>query len=214
MPLAPAQADALAARIAAVEARTGCEIVVALVDRADRYPEIRWKAFALGVAATALAVVAHDLWHSGWPGGLLTSIVVILAAGVANALAAQYVPAYGRVYVRHNRAEAEVRGHAESMFLARELFATPHRRALLLLVARFERVVALHADTGFAPRIGAADWASLIPPIAARLRSGSEVQAIEAGLDAIEALCLGKGFSGDGSRGNRLPDRPIEERGS
>jgi len=42
-------------RLQGVEARTGAQIVVATVDRADVYHGLRWRAFALGVAAAGTA---------------------------------------------------------------------------------------------------------------------------------------------------------------
>ena len=52
---AAAEADAIDQRIARVEARTGVQVVGAIVGRSDAYPDLVWKAFALGVAVTALS---------------------------------------------------------------------------------------------------------------------------------------------------------------
>jgi uncharacterized membrane protein len=58
--LRKAEADAIDTRIASVEARTGVQIVAAVMARSDGYPEVVWKAFALGVALAALAVAVLE----------------------------------------------------------------------------------------------------------------------------------------------------------
>jgi len=59
--LSQVEADAIEARVAHVEARTGAQVVTAIVDRSDAYPELVWKAFALGIAVAALLVVGLGL---------------------------------------------------------------------------------------------------------------------------------------------------------
>jgi putative membrane protein len=214
--LTSVEADAIAGRIAGIEGRTGVEVVVAVVGRADRYPEARWKAFALAVAFAALAVVLLEATQADWPDalGLLPAVVAILLAGAVNALVAMYAPRYARLYVRNNRAEAEVRQYAESLFLARSLHATPRREALLLVVAMLERVVVVHADRGFDVRIESGEWRRVVDQVVAGLRVGDVAHAVLAGLTATESLLAGKGYVGHGERANAVSDRPIEERGA
>ena len=214
--LSPAEADVIAARIADVETRTGVQVVVAIVGRAARYPEARWKAFALGVSIGALLVGGSGIARPGWDaaGSALGGIVAVLAVGIANALIANWVPRYERIFVRHNRASVEVRQYAEGLFLARELFATPTRTAVLMVVSLLERVVAIHADRGHADRIAAAEWEGVIAPMTAALRSGDRAGAVEAGLDSLQSLLVRSGFVAAGATANALPDRPLEERGA
>jgi uncharacterized membrane protein len=214
--LSPAQADAIAARVAAVEARTGVQVVVAIVGRAARYPEARWKAFALGVSTGALVVGALWFARPDWSaaGSALGAIAVVLAAGIVNALVATRVGGYERIFVRHNRAAVEVRQYAEGLFLARELFATPARTAALIVVSLHERVVVVHADRGYADRIGAAEWEGVVARMTVALRSGERAGAVEAGLDSLESLLVRSGFVAAGAAANDLPDQPLEERGA
>jgi uncharacterized membrane protein len=216
MHLTSAEANAIAARIAATEARTGVQVVTALVDRSARYPEARWKAFALGASVAALIVVASGIpgFDGSVAGAAFTGIAVVLAAAITCALAATYVERCERLFVRHNRAEVEVRQYAEGLFLARELFATPARTAVLIVVSLLERVVVVHADRGFDGRIGTSEWESVVAPMTAELRSGQRASALEAGLAALEQLLAHKGFVGGGARENLLPDKPLEERGA
>jgi uncharacterized membrane protein len=215
MSLAAHDAAALARQIAAIEARTGVQVVAAVVDRCDRYPEARWKAFALGVSLAAFAVALADALRPDWAGAFATlgALVAVLGAGALNALAAHFLPRYARHFVRDNRAEAEAKAYAEALFLRRGLFATPARTAILLVVARYERSVVLHADVGYAGRIAARDWDGVVAPMTAALRAGDTPGAFGAGLNALGALLERHGFAGDGSPSNVFADAPVEERG-
>src|SRR5205085_1210978 len=64
--LSQAESDAIEARIAHAEARTGAQVVAVIVARANAYPELAWKAFGLGVAIAALFVAALDVVHPDW----------------------------------------------------------------------------------------------------------------------------------------------------
>jgi hypothetical protein len=66
MYLTRAEADAIGSRTAELEARTGTQVVTAVIGKADHYGELPWKAFALGAALAALAVVAFDWLHPDW----------------------------------------------------------------------------------------------------------------------------------------------------
>lgn len=216
MHLTPSEADAIARQIAAIEARTGVQVVTAVVGRAARYPEARWKAFALGVSLAALIVVAWGFLRPDWDGAgaPFGGIVVVLAVGITCALVATFVERCERVFVRHNRAEAEVRQYAEGLFLANALFATPARTTVLIVVSLLERVVVVHADRGFDGRIATSEWDGVVSPMTAMLRSGRPAAAIGAGLAALEQLLVRKEFVGASGAQNVLPDWPLEERGA
>ena len=214
--LSPAQADAIAARIAAVEAGTGVQVVVSIVGRAARYPEARWKAFALGVSVAALVVGALELPRADWStaGAVLGAMVVVMAAGISNALVATWFDGYAQVFVRRNRAAVEVRQYAEGLFLARGLFGTPARTAVLIVVSLLERVVVVHADRGYSDRITANEWEGVVAPMKVALRAGDRAGSVEAGLGALQGLLVRSGFAGAGQTTNAMPDRPLEERGA
>jgi uncharacterized membrane protein len=214
--LSSAEASAIATRIGDVEARTGVQVVVAIVGRAARYPEARWKAFALGVSLGALVVGASWFVRPEWDAGgtVFGGVVAVLAAGIVSALVATFVPGYQRLFVRHNRAAAEVRQHAEGLFLGRELFATPARTAVLIVVGLFERAVVVHADRGFNGHVATADWEAVVAPMTVALRSGERAGAVQAGLAALQSLLVRRGFDGQRVGAGMLPDWPIEERGA
>lgn len=188
-------ARAIERRIAAVEAATGVQVVAAVVPRADDYPEAHWRAFALGVALAALAAVALDVGRPDWPtaGALLAQALVFLGAGALAGVLARYVPSVRRVFIGALRAQHEARQSAEAMFVARELFATPARTAVLILVAELERAVVVLPDSGHRGRIAEEAWARVVDAMRPPLRAGNGAQAFDAGLAALEALLLAHG---------------------
>ena len=214
--LTSTEASTIATRIAEVEARTGVQVVVAVVGRAARYPEAHWKAFALGVSLSALIIGGWGLRDPNGTrrGGLRRHRRSPRRRDRERALAATWLRGYQRAFVRHNRAAAEVRQYAEGLFLARELYATPARTAVLIVVGLFERAVVVHADRGFTDRIATPEWEGVVAPMTVALRSGERAGAVQAGLAALQTLLVRSGFAGAGAGAGSLPDRPIEERGA
>ena len=216
MPLQRAESDAIDRRIATVEARTGVQVVAAVVPRSDNYVELPWKAFALGASLAALGVVAADLWLQPWATSTTALIhaVAILGPAATCALLAIFVPPFARCFLRRVRGHAAVQEHAESLFLRHELFRTRRRTAVLILVSRFERRVEILPDTGLHGRIGESEWRRVIETMAPHLRDARPFQALEAAIDGVERLLVSKGFQAERGATNELPNRPIEERGA
>lgn len=208
--------SAIEARLAALERATGVEVVAALVERADSYPEIPWRAFALGTAVASCAVAGATLLEPGWNGPLavVEAIVLALAAGCAAALAATWVPPFARLFLPSWRAEAEALDYARGHFLDSDLDRTRGRDAVLLLVTRFERRVVVWADRGVRERLGASDLAPVVNAMTPRLRRGEPAQALLEGLDRLEALLVEAGFSPRPGDANELPDAVVHARGA
>jgi len=206
-----ADAAAIERRVAEFEARTGVEIVAAVERRSDLYPEVPWRAFALGASLASLGTLVVDLLHPGWttPGALLAQAVSILGAGLLTTLIAMLAPGIARLFIRRGRMQQEVRQRAEVVFLARELFATPGRDALLVLVSRFERCVVIVPDVAYRDRVSAAEWQAVVERMMPSLAAGQLVGAFDAGFTAIEALLAEKGFAGRHAR-ERFPDALVQ----
>jgi len=207
---------AIEARVARLEAATGVQVVTAVVDRADAYPELAWKAFALAASLAALAVVAADVLRPDWMTAYaaLTHVLPVLGAGALSALVVEFIPAYARWFLRAHRRDGETRQCAESLFLEHDLCTTRARTAILLMVARFERKVELVADCGFRGRIAPAEWGTVIDVTAAGLARGEGARALLAGLDRLEALLGERGYGAGSAAGDALPDAPIEASGT
>jgi putative membrane protein len=210
--LSPAETDAIASRIAQVEAHTGTQLVTAIVGRSDAYPELAWKAFALGAAMAALAVVALDVVRPNWMSAyaVWSNVTPILGVGGANAILALVLPPYARLYLNRVRCHGEVKQCAQAMFLERQLFKTHARNGVLLFASVFERRVELLADVGFHGRVDEHEWRTVIDAMTPLLAAARPAEALTRGLECVEALLSAKGFVATG-RHNELPDRPIDE---
>lgn len=194
------------------EAATGAQAVAAIVGKADDYPDIPWKAFALGAALAAMAVVADEFMHPDWASihTPLRDVAAILVAGILCCVVAMAVPAFGRLFLNRDRARAEVRQHAQSLFLQREVFATAERVGILILVARFERRIVILPDRGIARHVSARELDDLIAAMAPYLATSQPVQAFRAGFDALAALLKQKNVH-LARHGNELADGAVVE---
>ena len=197
-------------RTAAAEQRTGVQIVLAIIERSDAYAELPWKAFAMGASGAGLLVLIMNMvWPLPFPTmAALLAIVIMLAAGAGFALLCVFVPDFARLFLHTHRAESETMQYARSFFLSHELFGTPQRRAVLLLVSLFERRIVVLPDVGLNLKVNQDATEKIIAHMRVYLNSGQTAQALEAGLKKLEEVIL----SSDGST-HDLPN-VIEERGA
>ncbi|MCC6867936.1 MAG: hypothetical protein IT522_03860 [Burkholderiales bacterium] len=204
--------SAIAARVAALERALGIEIVTIVTAKSDAYPQIVWRAFAFGMAFAALAVTLVDLVQPAWVASvlILTTVVSVLGAGALCALATVYVPAFARRFLREEEARAEVTQYAQEEFLGRELFATPGRTALLVVVSLFERRVVVLPDKGLRAHASVAQWDRVVARMTGAFRAGTTGSAVLAGLDAVNELLAGKAIAG--ASGNVFADAPVVDR--
>lgn len=213
--LTHAETEAITRRVGEVEARTGVELVAAIVAKSHAYPQLPWKAFALAVSLAGFVIVVADALRPDWVTASTVSLqtVGVLIAGAAAALLAVFVPPFARLFLRRPRSEFEVRRYAQTVFLDREVFATRDRTGALLLVSVFEHRVEILPDRGFAPRVNDGDWRRVIARMTPLLREQRPADAVLAGLAAAEAMLLEKGFAPRAIERNELPDRPIDASG-
>lgn len=193
----------IAGRAERLEARSGVQVVAAVVGRCDAYPEIPWKAFAL---FSGLAFLAASLWHPDAVLGGLTFLV----GGAAAALATLFLPGFARLFLDAARREAETRQYAAAFFLANGLSRTQRRRAVLVLVGVFERSVVVLQDSGLA--LAEAELQEVIARMTPQLAAGRVAPALREGLDALEALLAAKGFAGGGT--DEIAQEVFEEKGA
>lgn len=211
MALSEPEKQLLVRRVAEIEARTGAEIVTTLVAKCDHYPEIPWKAFALGASVAALVVGVLAMWRTGWtPWPPVLVVAPILAAGLLPALLTVVWPAFARLFLGRERAAGEVRQYAESLFLKEQLFQARSRNGILILVAQFERQVVVVPDRAVRERLAPEALDGVIARMTPLLAGGRTAQAFEAGLAALEEQLRARGFTG-GTGKNELPDH-LDER--
>jgi putative membrane protein len=210
---APAEA-AIKQRIARLEAATGVEAVTSVIARADSYPEIPWKAFALGASGAALVAVGLALFDPGWEAfrAVAETAVAVLAAGACAALATVWIAPLARLFVPRARREAEVLQSAQAMFLESGLTRTRRRDGILVLVSLFEREVVVLADIGLQDRLGPAALAPVIAAVTARLKRGELRDALQDGLARLEEALLALGFRPQAGDTSELSDAVIQQR--
>ncbi len=200
--------------IADAEKRTKAQIVLAVIKRSDDYPELPWKAFALGASVAGLFIAILDFLSYSWVSytTVLVAVVVILSTGAAFALLTIVVPGFARIFLSAHRAEVEVKQYAESLFLNRELFATRKRIGILLLVSLFERQVVFLPDKGLSNRLTTDAMQDIIACMKQPLMHNEINRALENGLGqlskALELLT-----QGTENIENELSDQIIEEKG-
>lgn len=213
MQLTASEQQEINGRAASFEARTGVQVVAAVIGRCDAYPEIPWKAFALGAAVAACAMVFLGWLRPAWPAQppAVLQALAVLGSGALCALLAVVMPAFARLFLDNARRDAEVRQYAASLFLARELFRTEKRTGILVLVGVFERKVVILPDVGIRPQLADDELRRIIAQMAPLLAAGRFAEALRAGLDALESLLIGKGRTG-GAR-DEIAQEYIEEKG-
>lgn len=193
---------------ARIEARTGTQVVAAVIGRCGAYPETPWQAFAL---FAALAALAGTLANPLWPLRAVPPGLTFLGAGALGALAALGIPSFARLLAGTARRQAQTRRCAETFFLTRRLSQTTRRNAILLLVGVFERSVVILPDTGI--ELDESALQHVIARMKPRLRAGRTAAALHEGLAALEALLVARGFTG-GSGGDEIAQEFFEEKGA
>lgn len=188
------------------EARTGTQVLAVFTGKSDAYPEIPWKAFAIGAALAALALVAVspnlDLKPLLW-------CMVVLGAGLALSLASIFLHSVARIFLGSLRAAGEVRQLAQALFLERGLSSTKTRRAVLVLLSQFERRSAIVADTGVLDKIAAADFDRVTATMDSVLSEAAPASALAQGLALLEKLLIERGFSATGA-GDEIPGELLQ----
>jgi putative membrane protein len=213
MHLTPDERSRIDQCVAAFEARTGAHVVAAVVDKSDNYPEIPWKAFALGTSVAALALLVIELVRPDWPSAqhTLSASVLTLGLGAAFALATIRIHPFARLFLHAARAETEVRQNAEILYLRSELFATRGRNGLLILVSRFERRIVLLPDSALQRRIEPPGWQRIVANVTAMLAEGRICNGVCSAIAEAGALLVENGITAIGRGANELPDAVIEE---
>lgn len=200
--------------VSGLERATGVEAVVAVIERADSYPEIPWKAFALGTSVAAITVVVAAVRAPGWEAfeAVVEAAVVVLSSGAAAALASMWIAPFARMLLPQARLEAEVLQYAQAMFLEAGLSKTSGRNGILMLVSLFEHQVAVVADHGIRGKLAQEDFDAAVSAVTAQLKRRRLEAALAAGLSRLEQALLTRGFRRQAGAPNEVPDSVMQRR--
>ncbi len=213
---APLNSKAWDEAIAEAEESTHCQFVLAVIKRSDAYPEIPWKAFALGAALAGLLTVLLDWLLFNWVSQIsgYLAAVIILSGGLLFALLSILMPPFARLFLSIHRSRGEVRQYAQGLFLHRELFATSQRNGILLLISLFERRVIILPDTGLANHLHRGTILEIIAEMTPALKKNDINTALETGLNSLtRRLAASKTERIPRSLKNHLADDIIVEKG-
>ena len=201
--------------VAGFESATGVEAVAAVTAKADAYPEIPWKAFALGASIAGLAASMHPSVIRIWSDAGVAALdaMLILGSGAVLAALAAFVPAFGRLFLDRVRARGEALQYAQSMFLERELFRTRGRRAVLVVMCRFEGLAVVVADSGLAQYAPPADLGAIGEQAGAIMRRGDIAGAFELVFERSRTLLAAHGMKPEAGE-NALDDEILVGRGT
>ena len=199
-----------------IEEKTGTEIVVTVIDKSDLYPEIPWKAFAMGTAMAALALLVYALVPVGAPHfpSIWAAMLIPMFTGAACACLTIFSPKAARLFLDATRAEGETAQYAKSVFLDHELFNTPDRCGLLVLISLFERRVTVLPDTGLSTKIADHALEPAVALITRYMLQGNAFKAIQEGLAALERILSQAGFSGEPGTPDRIASELIQQKGA
>ena len=168
----PEGRDMITAAIAAVEKRSGAEIVFCETSRSDDYA--RWLALPMLLATIACGLAIH---------GAFSDLSVVWVLLLQLPVAAFWwwvlnVPAVAR-WVIPDVVEIEaVARRAATLFAEHALFDTPARTGVLVLISAFERRVHILADQGLDSTVTKADWAVDVETIAEHIRAGTAATGV------------------------------------
>lgn len=202
--------------VARFESDTGVQAVAAVTRKADAYPEIPWKAFALGASLAALVAALHPTVIRIWSDTSVTALdaMLVLGSGALLAALSALAPAFGRLFLDRERAKGEALQYAKELFLDRELFRTRSRRAVLVVMCRFEGLAVIVADAGLAQYAPPADLGGIGDEAGRLTRRGDVCGAFGLAFDRVAALLARQGLPREAAAGNELDDEVLLGRGA
>ena len=91
--------------VAGIEAKTGTQVVAAVVGKSDVYPEAPWKAFALAASVSTFVLAIRAMLDPPWlgPFDAAFAAAIVLGIGVIAALLTTFVPDFARLKILRAR---------------------------------------------------------------------------------------------------------------
>ncbi len=155
------------------EARSRGQIVPAVVEKSDPYPEARFRGALLGAALATGAVLLLEL-----PLTLGELPVLQVAAGLAGGLLAMWDP-LERLLVGRKAMDQAVRARALRAFHEHGLQRTAEGTGVLVFASLLERRAVVLGDHGIHAHMGEAGWDEAVAVLVAGLRAGEPGRGFE-----------------------------------
>jgi putative membrane protein len=183
----------IAQAVKRAEALSRGQIVPAVVEKSDAYPEARFRGALLGAAVATVAVLALRL-----PLTLAELPIVQLAAGIAGGLLARWDPVERLLAGRAAMDEA-VRARALRAFHEHGLQRTAEGTGVLVFASLFERQAVVLGDHGIHAKMGDAEWERALAALVAGTRAGDPARGFVDAVALVGAR-LAEHFPRDPSR--------------
>ena len=215
MYLSEDETQRLNARVRQLETNTGVELVTAVVGKCDHYPEIPWKAFALGVAFSSLALLFQSMLRPDWlySYSALIHMIIVMGGGAIMALMTAIWPGWARCFLDKTRAASEMQQYGQTLFVEREVFATRDRTGMVLLVGLFERQVVILTDSGVDVRLPSGALQTVIDAMTPLLKQGDRFQALMQGVATMEETLYQAGFEPSADTTDQIPEALVQQKG-
>jgi len=168
----------IAQAVGRAEALSRGQLVPVVVEKADAYPEVRYRGALLAAALAAGVALAMGL-----PLGAGELVLLELAAGGAGALFSLWDPVE-RLLVGRRALEEAARARAVRAFHEHGLHRTAEGTGVLVFAALFERQAVVLADRGIHEKVGDEAWSEAVAALTAGLRGGDPGQGF---VDAVAA---------------------------
>ena len=201
--------------VAQFERDTGAQAVAAVTPKADSYPDIPWKAYAVGSGFGAIGAALNPFLVQGWSHASLIALdaMLILSAGVVLATLAALMPSFARLFLDRVRAEAEALQYAQALFLERELFRTRDRCAVLVVLCCFERVAVVIADAGIREHAPPSALSEVSAASGASFRQRGIAAGFETAFSRLTEQLKRSGFVAPQHPANEIADEVMVEDG-
>jgi uncharacterized membrane protein len=174
-----ADAQRIEGAIAALEARSRAEFVVAVVPASARYSRGR------AAVAVAWAVGAALLYFRFLPwGGEMAGLALQVPVAAAVWALFGWAPLH-RLLISPAQADKAVRGNAFRLFAERGIHRTRDATGILLLISELEHRAVLLGDRGVHDVVGDAGWAAHVQHLVGRIREGKTAEGV---IEVIERL--------------------------
>ena len=178
--LGSAAQEKIASAVAAAEATTSGEIVVAVVPSSDHYP----RAELLAALTVGIPVAVAVTLASG-PDSVWRFLPIMVLCVLACLTAVRRWPLLKRPFISRAVCHEEVRQRAIQGFYDYRLYQTRDATGVLLFLSLLERRVELLADTGLDDRVPAGTWERVVETLTAALRARDHLPGIVRAIEQI-----------------------------
>ena len=227
MRIKPAEHAAIAAAIAAAEAKTSGEIFCVLAREVSAYRDVSlvWAAAISLILPLGLIPLGFDAqWFPGfantWEAGHLAAqevtigrIVGVYAIVQAALFVFSYlimrIPPVRRLLTPRSIRRDRARQAAMHQFLAHGLHVTQDRTGVLIFAALADQQVEVIADAGIHSRVNPEIWGDAVAALTAGLKAKQPVEGFEKAI-TLAGDVLAEHFPPRPADRNEVPDRLVE----